>query len=578
MKLAAVAIDYDGTIAVDGAFDPGARDAIAQLRLHGIAVILVTGRRLDDLKRVAGNLGCFNAIVAENGAVLYFPESGRHAIVGHAPSARLIDALLHRGIDIAVGDSVIETDAARAPSVLDAIRALEQPQILAFNRGRLMVLPPGIAKSIGLARVLSTLRLSVHNTIGIGDAENDHDLLDACEVGVAVEWGSPALRVVADEVIPGSGPAAVAPYLRGLTQQLRLSSKQMGRRQLLLGHQHDGQPLHLAIRGRTVLIAGEPGSGKSWLAGLLCEQLILQGYCLCIIDPEGDYRSLEALPGVVIMGGDDPPPRARELTQALRYPDTSVVIELSKLLHHDKEEYLRELLPLLAALRRQSGLPHKILIDEAHYYLGEPNGRHLVDAELAGYILVTYRVSGIDPHVCAAGDTVVIVTRETDPYEQATLRGMCEGTVGAVPESVFEDLSLSEAALLPGATESHGTVLRFQIGPRLTSHVRHRTKYLDMPIAEPQAFVFTHDGRPGPRARSLKEFVDQLARMADTDLAPYLLRHDFSRWLEHVFRDCPLATHVKAIENRVTTDRPRDLVNDISQAIRARYEMTPIAV
>lgn len=64
MKLGAVAIDYDGTIAVNGAFDPGVRDSIAQLRLHRIAVILVTGRRLDDLKRVAGNLGCFNAISA----------------------------------------------------------------------------------------------------------------------------------------------------------------------------------------------------------------------------------------------------------------------------------------------------------------------------------------------------------------------------------------------------------------------------------------------------------------------------------------------------------------------------------
>jgi hydroxymethylpyrimidine pyrophosphatase-like HAD family hydrolase len=578
MKLAAVAIDYDGTIAVNGAFDPGARDAIAQLRLHGIAVVLVTGRRLDELKAVGGNLGCFNAIVAENGAVLYFPESGRHAVIGHAPSPRFVDALLQRGVDIAVGDSIIETDAGRATSVLDVIRALEQPQILAFNRGRLMVLPPGIAKSIGLARVLSTLRLSIHNTIGIGDAENDHDLLDACEVGVAVEWGSPALRAVADEVIPGTGPPAVAPYLRSLTQQVRLSSKQMGRRRLLLGHQHDGQPLQLAIRGRTVLIAGEPGSGKSWLAGLLCEQLILQGYCLCIIDPEGDYRSLEALPGVIIMGGDDPPPRARELTQALRYPDTSVVIDLSKLPHQNKEEYLDELLPLLATLRRQSGLPHKILIDEAHYYLGEPDGRHLIDAELAGYILVTYRVSGIDQHVCAAGDTVVIVTRETDAHEQATLRAICEATGGAVPEGVFENLSLSEAALLPGAEESHGAVRRFRIGPRLTSHVRHRTKYLDMPIAEPQAFVFTHDGRPGPRARSLKEFVDQLAELADTDLAPYLLRHDFSRWLEHVFRDCPLATHVKAIESRAGTDRARDLVNNIAQAVRARYEMTPLVV
>ena len=576
MNLAAVAIDYDGTVAVDGRFDPGVREAIAQLRLHGVAVVLVTGRRLDDLKRVAGNLGCFSAIVAENGAVLFFPESGRRSVIGRAPSPHLIEALQRRGIDIALGDSVVETDASRAISVLDVIRALEQPHILAFNRARLMVLPPGTAKSIGLARVLSTLRLSIHNTIGIGDAENDHDLLDACEVGVSVEWGSPALRIVADEVIPGTGPWDVASYLLGLTRRMRLASKQMGRRRLLLGHQHDGQPLHLAIRGRTVLIAGEPGSGKSWLAGLLCEQLILQGYCLCILDPEGDYRPLEALPGVVIMGGDDPPPRARQLTQVLRYPDTSVVIDLSKLAHHDKAEYLRELLPMLAMLRRHSGLPHKILIDEAHYYLSEPHGRHLVDAELAGYILVTYRVSGIDQHVLTAGDTVVIVTRETDVQEQATLRGMCDGTASGVPDAVFQDLGLREAALLPGAEESYGAVRRFQIAPRLTSHVRHRTKYLDMPIADSLAFVFTGNGVPGPRARSLKDFVDLLGHVPDGDLLPHLRRHDFSRWLEHVFRDCPLATHVKGIETRAAADRPRDLVNEISQAVRARYEITPL--
>jgi hydroxymethylpyrimidine pyrophosphatase-like HAD family hydrolase len=579
MKLAAVAIDYDGTIAVDGAFDAGVRDAIAQLRLHGIAVILVTGRRLEDLRRVAGSLRCFNAIVAENGAVLFFPDSGRREIIGHAPSPQLLGALRQRGVELAVGDSVVETAACGATVVLDAIRAGEQPQIMAFNRDRLMILPPGTAKSIGLARVLSALRLSIHNAIGIGDAENDHDLLDACEVGVAVAWGSSALRAVADEVIAGTGPAAVAPYLRALTQQLRLSSKQMGRRRLLLGHQYDGQPLHLAIRGRTVLIAGEPGSGKSWLAGLLCEQLILQGYCLCIVDPEGDYRSLEALPGVVVMGGDDPPPRARELTQALRYPDTSVVIDLSKLAHQEKQEYLRELLPTLVTLRRQSGLPHKILIDEAHYYLGEPDGGRLVDAELAGYILVTYRMSGLDRQVYAAGDTVVMVTRETDPNEQAALCSLFgDGNAQGMPERVFKDLGLSEAALLPGAEESQGIIQRFQIAPRLTSHVRHRTKYLDMPIAEPQAFVFTNDGRPGPRARTLKDFVDLLGRLPDAELLPHLRRHDFSRWLEHVFRDCPLATHVNAIESRAATDRARDLVNDITQAVRARYEMTPTTV
>jgi hydroxymethylpyrimidine pyrophosphatase-like HAD family hydrolase len=574
MKLAAVAIDYDGTIAVEGVFDPSVRAVIAELRLHGTAVILVTGRRLDELQAVAGNLGCFNAIVAENGAVFFFPESGRKAVLGHAPNPRFLECLRKRGLDFAVGESVIELDAAKAPAVLESIRRLEQPLILSFNRDRLMVLPPGIAKSTGLRRVLSTLRLSIHNTIGIGDAENDHDLLDACEVGVAVSWGSAALRAVADEIIEGTGPAAVADYLRGLVGQIRLSPRQMGRRRLLLGHQHDGQPVHLAIRGRTVLIAGEPGSGKSWLAGLLAEQLILQGYCLCIIDPEGDYRSLEALPGVVLLGGDEPPPRARELAQALRYPDVSVLIDLVKLSHAEKQEYLHELLPWLASLRRQTGLPHRIVLDEAHYYVGGRDGSRLLDPELAGYTLVTYRVSALDPQVRSAADTVVIVTRETDPQEQEALRTICGEVHEKMPGGVFKELALNEAALLPGAEESQGVLRRFQIGPRLTSHVRHRRKYFDMPVSGPEAFVFTADGRPGRRAHSMKEFLDAVAVLPDAELAPHLRRHDFSQWVEHVFRDCPLATHMRSIETHIGTDSTRDVIDDIAQAIRARYEMT----
>ncbi len=573
MKLGAVALDYDGTIAANGVFDPRVRDTIADLRRRGIAVILVTGRRLDDLRRVAGNLGCFNAVVAENGAVLYFPESRRQAVLGHAPPAPFLDALRRRGIQFSVGESVVETDASVAVPVLELVRELEQPLVLAFNRGRLMVLPQAIAKSVGLRRVLSTLRLSVHNTIGIGDAENDHDLLDACEVGVAVAWGSPALRVVADEVIEGSGPPAVAAYLQKAAGQIRLSTEQMGRRRLFLGDQYDGQPLHLAIRGRTVIVAGEPGSGKSWLAGLLCEQLILQGYCLCIVDPEGDYAALEALPGVIRMGGDDPPPRTRELAQALQYPDVTLLIDLSKATHQEKRRYLHELLPTLAALRRRTGLPHKIVLDEAHYYLGPPEGRTLIDAELAGYILVTYRVSGIDPVLRTAADTVVLVTRETDPAEQETLRSICASGGREIDKNVFQQLGLSEAALLPGAQEAGGVLRRFQIGPRLTSHVRHRAKYFDMPVAEPQAFVFTRNGRPTSRAQSLKELILLLETLPDDEIEPHVRRHDMSRWLDDVFRDGPLAVRVREIERRLGSEDVPDIAADIAQAVRARYQL-----
>jgi hydroxymethylpyrimidine pyrophosphatase-like HAD family hydrolase len=573
MRFSALALDYDGTIASNGTLDPDVREAIDEARRSGITVVLVTGRRIVDLRRVAGDLTCFDVVVGENGAVMEFPSSGRHAALGHAPSPLFLDELRRRNIPFDAGESVVEADARWAEGILDTIRSLEQPLILAFNRGRVMVLPQAIAKSTGLRQALSVLRLSIHNTVGIGDAENDHDLLDACEVGVAVEWGSPALRAVADEIIAGTGPSAVAAYIRRLLRQPRLSVHQMGRRRLHLGHERDGREVSLAVRGRTILVAGEPGTGKSWLAGLVCEQSILQGYCVFVIDPEGDYRTLEALPSVIILGGDDPPPHARDLIRALRHPDVSIVVDLSRLPYHEKRDYVQTLLPLLVALRRNIGLPHKILLDEAHYFLNDPDASDLIDLELGGYIFVTYRISSLPHEIRAVDDAVVMVTRENDADEANALLAMCrpQPCTGVSPK-IFRNLQTTEAALLPGAAEAHGRLRRFQLSPRLTEHVRHRAKYLDMPVLESQAFVFTHDGKPGPTARTLKEFTGLLTALPADRVADHLTRHDFSRWIEGVFRDRPLADRIRQTEGDIEVGDPREVAERIAAAVRARYD------
>jgi hypothetical protein len=144
----------------------------------------------------------------------------------------------------------------------------------------------------------------LHNCIAIGDAENDFQLLAAAEIGVAVEWGSKSLFEIADEILLGTGPEDVANYIRRVIVNTRLPPHKVDRRHVLLGHAAGGYPLEIAVHGRIILVAGDPRSGKSWVTGLFCEQLILQGYCLCIIDPEGDYGPLEVLHGVVVFGGD----------------------------------------------------------------------------------------------------------------------------------------------------------------------------------------------------------------------------------------------------------------------------------
>ena len=574
MKFCVLALDYDGTIAQDGRLDLSVRSAIIQARSRGLVVVLVTGRILQDLRQVAGDLSFLDAVVAENGAVISFPGSTSR-LIGQPPPQNFVDELHRRGIAISVGQSVVEADANAAPQILAVIRDMELPLLLLFNRSRLMVLPQGVSKGVGLRAALSALRLSVHNAIGIGDAENDHDMLAACAVGIAVSWGSKVLQESADKVLQGDGPGAVAAYLRRTMGELRLPPERMGRYALALGTFDDGSPLAFHLRGRNVLIAGDPQSGKSWVAGLACEQMILQGYSVCVIDPEGDYRTLEPLPGVVVLGGDDSPPQLPDVAQAVRHPDMSVVIDLSHVAQPEKVKYLYTLLPMLAAIRRTTGLPHRIVVDEAHYFLHEPNIRNLLDLNLGAYTLVTYRLGDLHPDVRRALE-VLVVKRITDPQEVHTLVEMAKfGRVESEWTALLQKLTINQAALLPGAAEAEGRLRRFELFPRMTFHVRHKAKYLDVQLIEEQAFVFTSDGRCiGPPARTLKQFSSMLKTCPANVLGGHAHRGDFSRWITGVFHDHLLASDMRKIEQRYRLGHEHSLASSLLKAIHDRYEFS----
>jgi hypothetical protein len=51
-------------------------------------------------------------------------------------------------------------------------------------------------------------------------------------------------------------------------------------------------------------------------------------------------------------------------------------------------------------------------------------------------------------------------------------------------------LQLRRALALPMTQEASGELRLFTIAPRLTPHVRHRNKYVDVPVSYQQAFLF----------------------------------------------------------------------------------------
>ncbi|MBM3820827.1 MAG: hypothetical protein FJW14_17675 [Acidimicrobiia bacterium] len=576
MKLSVLALDYDGTIAQRDRLEPAVRDAVAGARIAGVTVLLVTGRILDELRRVAGDLHFVDGVVAENGAVVHFPDGGHTSLLAPPILDHFVAELRRRGIPHTAGACLVDADAQEAPHLLDVIRTLELPLVLLFNRGRVMTLPQGVSKATGLHSALEMLRLSPRNMLAVGDAENDHTLLQLAEVGAAVEWGSAALRAVADLVVAGGGPPDVAGYLRAVSETGALPVPPKARRRLRLGHTEDGREFSLAVRGRNVLVAGDPKSGKSLLAGLLCEQLILHGYCVCVIDPEGDYRSLEALPGVTVLGGEDPPPSPRALLRALRYPDRSVVIDLAHMAQEEKLAYIRAVLPALNVMRQRTGLPHRILLDEAHYFLHDADADALLDFERNGYIVVTYFASRL-PRKLLDATEVMISTCESNRAEIEALRERCAScqTPGARSRwSLLGRLALGQAVALPVTEEAGGELRMFTIGQRLTPHVRHRQKYVDVPVTEARAFVFGGGGAGAQRVRTLREFVDVLEHTRPGALEPFIRRGDFSRWIGDVFGDHALAGELRRQEQGYRGALDRDTIPEMAGAVRARYDLT----
>ena len=577
MKLSTIALDYDGTITDRDALSPDVRDAIADARTRGIVVMLVTGRILDELRRVAGDLRFVDGVVAENGAVVHFPDSGHTSLLAPAIPQAFVDELGRRGIAATPGRCLVDSSANDAPRILEIVQRQELPLVLLFNRGRLMTLPQGISKATGLRMALTMLRLSPRNTVAVGDAENDHALLQLSEVGAAVEWGSTVLQSAADVIVRGHGPSAVAAYVRDLAAKARIPVPPKGRRRLALGYTEDGREFSLAVRGRNVLIAGDAKSGKSFLAGLLCEQLILHGYSMCVIDAEGDYRSLEALPGVEVLGGDDPPPVPRDLLRALRYPDRSVIIDLSRQQHDAKTDYIRSVLPAINVMRRRTGLPHRILLDEAHYFLHDAAARHLLDLDTNAYVIVTYCASRL-PQELLASTEVMLVTCESNPAEIDALCQRCspcsEAPAAGMRWAALAHLTSGHAVALPVTEEAGGELKLFTVGQRLTPHVRHRQKYVDVPVTEGRAFHFAANGGTRRHARTLREFVEVIEHGSPAVLAPYLTRGDFSSWIADVFGDRALADELHVYEQWFVKRIDADVLPEIAKAIRARYDLT----
>jgi hydroxymethylpyrimidine pyrophosphatase-like HAD family hydrolase len=208
-KYAALATDYDGTVAHDGKVDDSTLAALQRARAAGLRLVLVTGRELSDLFNVFAHATLFDRIVAENGALLYDPVAQTTEQLGPAPPPQLLELLTKHKVPISVGHSIVATVEPHEHMVLAAIRDLGLEWHVIFNKGAVMALPSEVTKATGLVPALAVLGVMASDTVGVGDAENDHAFLRLCGLAVAVDNALDSVKEMADVVTTGARGAGV---------------------------------------------------------------------------------------------------------------------------------------------------------------------------------------------------------------------------------------------------------------------------------------------------------------------------------------------------------------------------------
>src|SRR5439155_16099646 len=132
------------TLATDGRTAPETLAALGRVRHAGRRVVLITGRRFDDLLVVCPELDFFDWVVAENGAVLYEPRAKRVDDLAAPPSAAFLAALERAGVPFSAGRGILPMRGPHATAVLRAIPDLRLLLRNSFNRQSVKVLPAAV--------------------------------------------------------------------------------------------------------------------------------------------------------------------------------------------------------------------------------------------------------------------------------------------------------------------------------------------------------------------------------------------------------------------------------------------------
>lgn len=211
-----IAVDVDGTLYDGSEVATEAVEALRGAHAAGHAVIIVTGRRWEELGHVVPTiLALTDRVICEEGGVLVDVGSGALTLLADPAEPALIDALQRAGVpSLDIGHVVIGAPRESLALVTSVRNEVGSQRLLITNKGSIALTPAGCDKGTGLRAAIADLRLDGLPILAIGDAENDLAMFAIATIAVGVANSDDAVRAAGVPLTTARAGRGVAEALR----------------------------------------------------------------------------------------------------------------------------------------------------------------------------------------------------------------------------------------------------------------------------------------------------------------------------------------------------------------------------
>jgi phosphoglycolate phosphatase (TIGR01487 family) len=200
-------------------FDPKDYDneLFNELKNLKVDLFLATGRNIHYVKKLCKKFDIWKCVVAENGAVLYFPKTRKTITINTSPMTKAKKIIRNLNLPgTTIGKVIASNNIKHLPIIKKKLEKLADKVSFVKNVNEIMTLPLDVDKGLGLRLAMQYLNIDMDKTILIGDGENDVDMFLNPGFKIALANANEKLKKLANEVTNNPSTKGVREIIKKL--------------------------------------------------------------------------------------------------------------------------------------------------------------------------------------------------------------------------------------------------------------------------------------------------------------------------------------------------------------------------